>query len=184
MATVRRPVAISTATLRTWHRRRGPRSPAWRRTPVQARPASLNDDLQHLGGRGLLLQRLGEVVGALSDFVEQAHVLDGDDGLIGECLNQLNLLGSERPYRGSGDNQCADRNAFPHASGTPSTVRFTLMLKVAANCILNRPARRECEPSWPSSNVRPVIVSRPGRTERPFNISSYSGANPKVAATL
>ena len=37
------------------------------------------DHLQHLGGRGLLLQRLAQLV-------EQAGVLDGDDGLLGEVF--------------------------------------------------------------------------------------------------
>ena len=44
------------------------------------------DDLQHLAGRGLLLQRFGEIVGALAQLVEQPRVLDGDDGLGGEVL--------------------------------------------------------------------------------------------------
>ena len=34
-------------------------------------------------GRGLLLQRFGQIVGALAQFVEQPRVLDGDDGLTG-----------------------------------------------------------------------------------------------------
>src|SRR5262249_14100801 len=38
------------------------------------------DDLQHLGGRRLLLQRFAQLV-------EQASVLDGDDGLSGEARN-------------------------------------------------------------------------------------------------
>ena len=37
------------------------------------------DDLEHVGGGGLLLQRLPQ-------FVEQPRVLDGDDGLGGEVL--------------------------------------------------------------------------------------------------
>ncbi len=48
-------------------------------------------------GRGLLLQRLGEIVGALAQLVEQPRVLDGDDGLRGEVLDQLDLLFGERP---------------------------------------------------------------------------------------
>ena len=44
------------------------------------------DDLQHLRRRGLLLQRLGEIVGALAQLVEQPRVLDGDDGLRGEVV--------------------------------------------------------------------------------------------------
>ena len=54
------------------------------------------DDLQHFGGRGLLLQRLREIIGALTQLVEQPRVLDGDDGLGGEVLHQLDLLIGER----------------------------------------------------------------------------------------
>ena len=54
------------------------------------------DDVEHLAGRGLLLQRFGEIVGALAQLAEQPRVLDGDDGLRGEVLDQLNLLVGER----------------------------------------------------------------------------------------
>src|SRR5437867_9303453 len=47
------------------------------------------DHLEHVGGGGLLLQRLAQLV-------EQARVLDGDDGLVGEILDQLDLLIGER----------------------------------------------------------------------------------------
>ncbi len=50
------------------------------------------DDLEHVGGGGLLLQRFAEIVGTLPQLVEQAGVLDRDDGLIGEALDQRNLL--------------------------------------------------------------------------------------------
>src|SRR5262249_16581138 len=43
------------------------------------------DNLQHVGGGGLLLQRFAQLV-------EQPGVLDCDDGLIGEALHQINLL--------------------------------------------------------------------------------------------
>src|SRR5262249_23204385 len=46
---------------------------------IEGRPA---DYLEHVGGRGLLLQRLAQLV-------EEARVLDGDDGLAGEVLDQL-----------------------------------------------------------------------------------------------
>src|SRR5262249_29411825 len=46
------------------------------------------DDLQHIGGRGLLLEGLAE-------FVEQPGVLDRDDGLIREGLDHRELLGGE-----------------------------------------------------------------------------------------
>src|SRR5262249_15697880 len=46
------------------------------------------DDAQDLTRRSLLLQRLLE-------FLEQSHVFDGNDGLIGEGFEQLNLRRSE-----------------------------------------------------------------------------------------
>jgi hypothetical protein len=62
------------------------------------------DDLQHLGSRSLSLQRfllLGQ----------EPRVLDGDDRLVGEVLEQLNLFGAERSHFGAvdkdGANQCA-----------------------------------------------------------------------------
>src|SRR6516165_8566438 len=55
------------------------------------------DDLENVGGRRLLLQRFGEIVGALTQFVEQWGVLDGDDGLSGESLLKLDLLVRKRP---------------------------------------------------------------------------------------
>src|ERR1017187_3747814 len=46
------------------------------------------DDFQHIRGGRLLLQRFTQVV-------EQPRILDGDDGLRGEVLNQLDLLVAE-----------------------------------------------------------------------------------------
>ena len=52
------------------------------RLQIEGRAA---DDLEHVGGGGLLLQRL-EIVGALAQLVEQARVLDGDDGLLAKFV--------------------------------------------------------------------------------------------------
>ena len=60
-------------------------------------PGDVQMTLQHLDGRGLLLQRLGKIVGALAQLAEQPRVLDGDDGLGGEVLQQIDLLVGERP---------------------------------------------------------------------------------------
>ena len=49
-------------------------------------------------GGGLLLQRLGKFARALLLRLEQSRVLDGDHRLIGEGLDQLDLLLGERPY--------------------------------------------------------------------------------------
>src|SRR5215831_2592741 len=47
------------------------------------------DDLEHVSGGGLLLQRFPQLV-------EQARILDGDNGLAGEISNKVNLLLGER----------------------------------------------------------------------------------------
>ena len=54
------------------------------------------DDLEHFRRRGLLLQRLTEIVGALLHLVEQPHVLDRDHCLVGESFDQRDLLVGER----------------------------------------------------------------------------------------
>src|SRR5262245_56429566 len=59
---------------------------------VGGRPA---DDAEHLGGGGLMLQRLAQFCVALLDLFEQPHVLDSDDRLVSEDLQKVNLLVGE-----------------------------------------------------------------------------------------
>ena len=49
-------------------------------------PGELEMTPQHLGGRGLLLERLGQLARARLHLVEQPHVLDRDHRLVGEGL--------------------------------------------------------------------------------------------------
>ncbi len=56
---------------------------------VEHRPA---DGLEHLGRGCLLPQRLAKLLGACLHLVEQPHVLDGDHRLVGEGLDQFDLL--------------------------------------------------------------------------------------------
>src|SRR5262249_50300238 len=56
------------------------------RLQIECRAA---DDLEYVGGGGLLLE-------GFAQLVEQARVLDGDDGLSGEGLDELDLLIIER----------------------------------------------------------------------------------------
>ena len=65
---------------------------------IEGRPA---DDLQHVCGGGLLLQRFRQLARARLHLVEQAHVLDRDHRLVGEGLDQLDLLIGERVDNGS-----------------------------------------------------------------------------------
>src|SRR5260370_12268581 len=64
------------------------------------------DDLEHIGGGGLLLQRFPQLV-------EQARVLDGNDGLIGKGLEKRDLLISKRIDDGTAKDDRPDR--FPLA---------------------------------------------------------------------
>ena len=57
------------------------------RLQIEGRAA---DDLEHVGGGGLLLQRFAQLV-------EQPRVLDGDDGLSGEVSDQIDLFFSKGP---------------------------------------------------------------------------------------
>ena len=54
-----------------------------------------------------------EIVGALAQLVEQPRVLDGDDGLRGEVLHQLDLLVGERPDFLAVDGDGADQLVRP-----------------------------------------------------------------------
>ena len=106
---------------RNWPRRCASHSPASpeHRLQLAGRTA---DDLEHLGGRGLLLQRLGEIVGALAQLVEQPRVLDGDHGLRGEVLDQLDLLVGERAYLLTIDDEGAyQRDFLEHRHGDERT---------------------------------------------------------------
>jgi len=76
---------------------------------IECRPA---DDLQNIGGGRLLFQGFCQLALARLLSLEQPRVLDGDDGLVGEGLDQLDLLVIER--RDPGPRQCdhADRLAL------------------------------------------------------------------------
>ena len=58
------------------------------RSHVRLRPI---DDGEHVGGGAFALQSLGEIAIACRELVEHAGVLDGDAGLLGEGLDELDL---------------------------------------------------------------------------------------------
>jgi hypothetical protein len=74
----------------------------------------LRNDAQHFGRGGLLLERFGQIVGALMQVVEQARVLDGDDRLVGEGLDERNLLVREWPYLRATNLQDTDGDTLAH----------------------------------------------------------------------
>ena len=54
------------------------------------------DDAEHLGRCRLMLQGLAQFCVALLEFLEQPHVLDGDDRLVGEGFEKRDLFVGER----------------------------------------------------------------------------------------
>jgi len=80
------------------------------------------NDLQYLGGRGLLLQCLAEVAIPGLDFVEQTHILKGDGGLVGEGLEEGDLDRGEGLDRAAAATDDADRGA-PRKIGTARNER-------------------------------------------------------------
>src|SRR5262249_15342313 len=67
------------------------------------------DDLQHVGGRCLTFERLLQLAFARLLSLKQSRVLDCDYGLVGEGLEQTDLLFSERSHFGAADANGADR---------------------------------------------------------------------------
>src|SRR5207248_11510491 len=69
---------------------------------VKSRPA---DDLEHIGWGSLLPQRLPE-------FVQQPRILNRDDGLVGKCRHQLDLLFGEGIHFIAGQLEGTDRSSL------------------------------------------------------------------------
>src|SRR6266849_7080687 len=70
------------------------------------------NDPQDLAGGGLPTERLRQVAVAGLQLLEQAHVLDGDDGLVGEGLQKGDLaLREEADFRAR-KLDCPDRDAL------------------------------------------------------------------------
>src|SRR5215831_7454401 len=67
------------------------------------------DNIEYFAGRRLVFKRLLQLPLARLLGFEQPRVLDGDDGLIGESLEQTDLLFSEWSHFGAADANGADR---------------------------------------------------------------------------
>src|SRR6516165_6677911 len=76
------------------------------------------DNAQYLRGCGLLIQRFAEIIRAFPQLVEQPRVLDGDDGLGGEGLDQLDLFRREVPRLEALEGHDANQIAFPQQRHT------------------------------------------------------------------
>src|SRR5262249_29363193 len=87
------------------------------RLQIEGRTA---DDLEHVCGGSLLLQRLAELLRALLHVVEQPYVLDRDHRLACESCQQCNLLVREWPYLGATDQKSANGLVLPQQGNAES----------------------------------------------------------------
>ena len=85
------------------------------------------DDAEHLGRRGLMLQRLAQFRIALLEFFEEPHILDGDHSLISESFQERDLLLGEGANLHAADTNGADRNPLTKQR---STKHRTVTLRV------------------------------------------------------
>ena len=79
------------------------------RPELGARPA---DDLEDIAARGLIFQRLLQIMRALAQFGDQPSVLDCDHRLVGKGRDQLDLLFGETLDALTGQGNDPDRRAF------------------------------------------------------------------------
>src|SRR5262249_22955115 len=86
------------------------------------------DDLEHVGGGGLLLQRLTQFAIARLQLSKQPRILDGDHRLVGKGRHQFDLLVGERPHLGACQPKRPNRNAVPH---TPPCCRAIVALSAS-----------------------------------------------------
>src|SRR6516165_2636451 len=69
--------------------------------------------MTHIGEElRFVLARLFKLPALVLDFVEQAHVFDGNGGLVGKCRDQLDLLVGEGLYFRARQGQNAGWNAL------------------------------------------------------------------------
>ena len=118
----------------------GCRSTGW--TSVGERLMTLQD----LAGRRLLLQRFGEIAVANLQLLEEADVLDGDDGLVGEGRDKLDLLVGEGLHLGAPEREGADELRLRGASGRPRMVRIVGVARFGRRQLVTRARlrRRGC----------------------------------------
>ena len=82
------------------------------------------DDFQNFAGRRLMIQGFGQVRVAFLQFFEQPHVLDGDDGLVGEGFEQSICFSENGRTSVRRIRDHADRTPFSLATGSTRTVRI------------------------------------------------------------
>ncbi len=137
------------------------------------------DDAQDLAGRRLLLERLGEIAVSLLQLLEEPDVLDGDDRLVGERLEELDLPVREGSGLARDDGDRPDRDAVAqHRDGHGAAV--------GGDAARRRPARSSGSAStsgmWATPRLRTDRPAALPATRRPRPGATHgldpSGVNP------
>jgi hypothetical protein len=71
------------------------------------------DDVEHVARRGLVLERFLQLRGPRLHLLEQPDIVDGDDGLVGEGLDELDLLVREGLNEAAGQDDDARHHSIP-----------------------------------------------------------------------
>src|SRR4051794_38152065 len=72
------------------------------------------DDAKHVACSSLIFKRVLQLRGSCLHLVEQAHVLDRDDGLVSEGLEECDLFLGEGPYLGPAHRKHANGFVLSH----------------------------------------------------------------------
>src|SRR5262249_6767150 len=83
------------------------------------------DDLEHIGGGGLLVPRFRKKPPPLLPLVQQTCIFNRDHSLVGKCRDQLNLLFGEWPHRTARQHDHSDWSAFAHQRNTKYSAIFS-----------------------------------------------------------
>ena len=144
------------------------------------------DDAKDLARRGLLRQRLGEVAVPGSKLLEEAGVLDGDDGLGGEGLEELDLLVGERAELHAAEENRPDRHSLAEqGSGERGPVAEPLGVGRALRELgagRGEIVHVDDLPIDDGSPRHPVAVDRGGLPDRPEGMGADLGHQAKHLA--
>ena len=133
------------------------------------------DHLEQLAGRRLLLERDPQLAVARLQLGEQAHVLDGDDGLVGEGLQEVDLLVGEGP-------PARARQTTIAPMGMPSREASAPRAGFAAAAAMV--TRSGCSVLGIERRVRDVRRPRGSRIARPESVSRAMAADTPAAAAI
>ncbi len=108
-----------------------------------------------------MLQRLRQIARARLHLVEQAHVLDRDDSLVGEGLDELDLALSEPAGLPTRQTSAPSTRSFP-SNGTPEQRARYCQTRQRNRIFRIRRRISGISSILPESKARVTIVSAPG----------------------